>query len=155
MEESTMANVDLVLDLAAPMPLVAADTDQMRQVIFGFITNAIEALGKAKGQVRISTGSMHCNKNYLSSTYLKEEMPEGMYAYVEVSDTGCGMDADTLSKVFDPFFSTKEEGQGTGGRSPASPHEEVGFPRAGFRDRCHERGGSGNRQPRSGLAFAC
>jgi PAS domain S-box-containing protein len=114
MDESKMANVTLELDLADPMPLVAADAGQMRQVISGFITNAIEALGKEKGRVRISTGSMVCDKDCLSTTYLKEENPEGLYAYVEVADTGCGMDTETLSKVFDPFFSTKFTGRGLG-----------------------------------------
>jgi PAS domain S-box-containing protein len=114
MDESKMAHVVLDLDLADPMPLVAADADQMRQMISGFITNAIESLGKETGRVRISTGSMHCDRYYLATTYLKEEMPEGMYAYVEVADTGCGMDADTLGNVFDPFFSTKFTGRGLG-----------------------------------------
>jgi PAS domain S-box-containing protein len=114
LDESKMANVNLDLELADPMPLVAADTDQMRQMVSGFITNAIEALGTGTGRVRISTGSMHGNRNYLSTTYLKEDMPEGLYAYVEVADTGCGMDAETLSKVFDPFFSTKFTGRGLG-----------------------------------------
>ena len=114
LDESKMANVNLDMKLTDPMPLVAADADQMRQMISGFITNAIEALGKEEGRVRISTGSMHCNKDYLSTTYLREEMPEGIYAYVEVADTGRGMDAETLGKVFDPFFSTKFTGRGLG-----------------------------------------
>lgn len=114
MDESKLANVTLNLDLADPMPLVAADADQMRQMISGFITNAIEALGKEKGRVRVSTGSMHCDRAYLSTTYLKEDMPEGMYAYVEVADTGHGMDPEILGKVFDPFFSTKFTGRGLG-----------------------------------------
>lgn len=114
MDESKMANVTLDLDLAEPMPLVAADADQMRQMVSGFVTNAIEALGQKKGRVRISTGSMHCDQYYLSTSYLKAEMPEGMYAYVEVADTGCGMDKETMGKVFDPFFSTKFTGRGLG-----------------------------------------
>ncbi len=114
LDESKMANVTLDMDLADPMPLVAADSDQMRQMISGFITNAIESLGTEKGRVRISTGSMHCDKTYLSTTYLKSEMPEGMYAYVEVADTGCGMDTEILGKVFDPYFSTKFTGRGLG-----------------------------------------
>ncbi|WP_319407237.1 response regulator [uncultured Desulfosarcina sp.] len=114
LDESKMANVTLDMDLADPMPLVAADADQMRQMIAGFITNAIEALGNEKGRVRISTGSMHCDKDYLSTTYLKGELSEGIYAYVEVADTGQGMDAETLGKVFDPFFSTKFTGRGLG-----------------------------------------
>jgi PAS domain S-box-containing protein len=114
MDETNMANVELDLDLADPMPLVIADAGQMRQMISGFITNAIEALEKEKGRVRISTGSMHCDRDYLATTYLEEEMPEGMYAYVEVADTGCGMNAETLGNVFDPFFSTKFTGRGLG-----------------------------------------
>ena len=113
-DEPAMANVVVELDLADPMPLVAADADQMRQMVAGFVTNAIEALENKSGRIRISTGSMHCDRHYLSTTYLKEEMPEGKYAYVEVADTGCGMDAETLGNVFDPFFSTKFTGRGLG-----------------------------------------
>lgn len=112
MDECRMPHVDLDLNLADPMPLVAADADQMHQMVSGFVTNAIEALQKESGRVRISTGSMHCDKDYLSTTYLKEDLPEGLYAYIEVADTGCGMDAETLCKVFDPFFSTKFTGRG-------------------------------------------
>jgi CheY-like chemotaxis protein len=57
---------------------------------------------------------MQCDAGYLSTTYLKEDLPEGMYAYVSVADTGCGMDGETLGKVFDPFFSTKFTGRGLG-----------------------------------------
>jgi len=114
LDESKMSHISLDLDLTDPMPLVAADTDQMRQVISGFITNAIESLEGKKGRVRISTGTMQCDAGYLSTTYLKEDLPEGRYAYVTVADTGCGMDAETLGKVFDPFFSTKFTGRGLG-----------------------------------------
>ena len=114
LDESKMAHVTLELDLTDPMPLVAADTDQMRQVIAGFITNAIESLEGEKGRVRICTGTMQCDAGYLSTTYLKEDLPEGRYAYVSVADTGCGMDPETLGKVFDPFFSTKFTGRGLG-----------------------------------------
>ncbi|PIE66746.1 MAG: hypothetical protein CSA23_07570 [Deltaproteobacteria bacterium] len=112
LDDSHTANVEL--DLADPMPLVAADAGQMRQVITGFVTNAIEALEGRQGRVRIATGSMHCDRKYLSQTYLNEDMPEGMYAYVDVADTGCGMNAETMGKVFDPFFSTKFTGRGLG-----------------------------------------
>ena len=114
LDEQTTGNVTWDLDLANPMPLVAADADQMRQMINGFVTNAIEALEGRNGRVHVSTGSMHCDHQYLSTTYLKEEMPEGTYAYVEVADTGSGMDEETLSNVFDPFFSTKFTGRGLG-----------------------------------------
>ncbi|BBO84649.1 hypothetical protein DSCO28_52150 [Desulfosarcina ovata subsp. sediminis] len=114
MDETTMANVNLDLDLADPMPLIAADAGQMRQIISGFVTNAIEALGNKPGRVRISTGAMHCDDHFLAGAYLNDGICEGMYAFAEVADTGCGMDAETLSKAFDPFFSTKFTGRGLG-----------------------------------------
>ena len=114
LDESKMPQISLELDLADPMPLVVADAGQMRQMVSGFITNAVEALGEDQGRIRIATGAMFCDATYLATTYLKEDMPEGMYAYVEVSDTGSGMDPETLGKVFDPFFSTKFTGRGLG-----------------------------------------
>jgi signal transduction histidine kinase len=114
MDASRLNQVNLQLDLADPMPLVAADADQMHLMVSGFVDNAIEALGKENGRVRISTGSTHCDNAYLSSTYFKDDLPEGLYAYVEVADNGCGMDAETLGKVFDPFYSTKFTGRGLG-----------------------------------------
>jgi PAS domain S-box-containing protein len=114
LDEDETAHATLDLDLADPMPLVAADRDQMRQMISGFITNAVESLEGEKGRIRISTGAMHCDAKYLAATYLKEDLPEGTYAYVKIADTGCGMDSETLAKVFDPFFSTKFTGRGLG-----------------------------------------
>jgi len=53
-------------------------------------------------------------KNYLQENYLVKPPPPGTYAFLEILDTGCGMDAETQMKIFDPFFTTKFSGRGLG-----------------------------------------
>ena len=106
-------NTQLKIDIAKKSAQIDADPYQIRHIIMAIITNAVEASGKG-GAITIKAGSMYADRAYLSETYLNEGMVEGMYAYIEISDTGCGMDEDTLSKVFDPFFTTKFQGRGLG-----------------------------------------
>lgn len=113
--ESTVAdNAVLKFDLADGPPLIEADATQIRQIVLNLVTNASEALDRTAGNINVATGSMHCTQEYLSGTRLGEERPAGAYAYIDVSDTGSGMDGDTLDKMFDPFFTTKFIGRGLG-----------------------------------------
>ena len=96
------------------LPPVEADATQIRQVIMNLITNASDAIGEKSGLITISTGVMELDHTYLGTTYMDEGMAEGYYNYVEVSDTGCGMDAETKARIFDPFFTTKFTGRGLG-----------------------------------------
>jgi CheY-like chemotaxis protein len=57
---------------------------------------------------------MEANTNYLKRTFRDSELVEGCYVYLEVSDTGCGMDAKTKARIFDPFYTTKFTGRGLG-----------------------------------------
>ncbi len=104
----------LRFNLAAELPLVDADVAQLRQVVMNLLTNASDALEDKDGLVTISTGVVVADRAYLQSTYLDEQLTEGTYVYVEVADTGCGMDPDTRDKIFDPFFTTKFTGRGLG-----------------------------------------
>ena len=106
------AALNLHLDRKAPS--VKADAAQMQQVVMNLITNASEAIGEDSGAITISTGVMDCDRDYLSRSYLREEQPEGLYVYIEVADTGCGMDEATQAKLFEPFFTTKFTGRGLG-----------------------------------------
>ncbi len=101
-------------NFADRLPAVKADPAQVRQVIMNLIINASEALGDAPGVIALTTGSRQCDRPYLAQTYLNEDLPAGDYVYLEVADTGCGMDPDTQQKIFDPFFSTKFTGRGLG-----------------------------------------
>ncbi|MFO0949016.1 MAG: ATP-binding protein, partial [Planctomycetota bacterium] len=101
-------------DFAPHLPLVEADATQIRQVIMNLITNASDAVGDSGGTITVRTGVMHLDRDYLTETYLDDDLPEGSYVFVEVTDSGIGMDKETVSKIFDPFFTTKFTGRGLG-----------------------------------------
>lgn len=107
-------NVVLRLDLNSQIPAIEADITQMQQVIMNLVINASEAIGDRSGAISIATGMAHMDKQYLSTTYLDEGLEEGRYIYLEVSDTGCGMDKETKERLFEPFFTTKFTGRGLG-----------------------------------------
>jgi PAS domain S-box-containing protein len=96
------------------LPAILADATQIRQVIMNLITNASDALGGESGVVAVTTGVLHCDQAYFMDTFLNDQLPEGQYVYLEVTDTGCGMDSETRARVFDPFFTTKFTGRGLG-----------------------------------------
>lgn len=114
LQVSISKNVVLRLDPYASLPVINADATQIRQIIMNLVINASEAIGKKSGIISISTGCMDCDKDYLKNVWLEENLKDGLYVYVEVADTGCGMDKETLSKLFDPFFTTKFTGRGLG-----------------------------------------
>ncbi len=96
------------------LPLIQADETQIRQIVMNLITNASDALGDEPGVISLKTGSCYCTPEDLASSYLSDELSAGEYVFLEVSDTGCGMDEQTLKKIFDPFFTTKFTGRGLG-----------------------------------------
>ena len=104
----------LELDFAADLPATEGDPTQIRQVVMNLITNASEALGGSTGTIRISTGTVDADRAYLEESYLDDDLPEQRYVFLEVIDTGEGMDRETRSKIFDPFFTTKFTGRGLG-----------------------------------------
>jgi CheY-like chemotaxis protein len=101
-------------ELADDLPVINADPTQVSQVVMNLISNAAEAIGESSGVIGVRTGAIDADLEYLSGTYLGAEVREGSYVYLEVSDTGCGMDEETTAKIFDPFFTTKFSGRGLG-----------------------------------------
>ncbi|MBI2354127.1 MAG: response regulator [Deltaproteobacteria bacterium] len=114
LEVSISKKAILRFNLAANLPPVEVDATQIRQVLMNLVINASEAIGDKSGVIAITTGAMRCESGYLSDIRFDEQLPEGLYVFVEVADTGCGMDRDTLSRIFDPFFTTKFTGRGLG-----------------------------------------
>jgi PAS domain S-box-containing protein len=91
-------------------PVINADLGQMEQVLVNLATNARDAMKKG-GVLTIETGSQAVEAVTDQESGGAEP---GLYAVVTVSDTGCGMDHDTRQRIFEPFYTTKEVGEGTG-----------------------------------------
>lgn len=107
--------VMLNMNLAGGIPYIEGDAAQVQQVIMNLVLNASEALDEERGgTVTISTMALYCSEEYLCKNSVLYNAPEGEYVCLEVSDTGCGMDEETVSKLCDPFFTTKFTGRGLG-----------------------------------------
>jgi PAS domain S-box-containing protein len=96
------------------LPLIEADAAQMRQVVMNLVVNASESIGDAAGAITLTTGVRRLTSAYLATTYLAPDLPSGSYVFLEVADTGSGMDAATLARIFEPFFTTRFTGRGLG-----------------------------------------
>lgn len=114
LQVSISKKVFLRYNFADNLPAIEGDATQIRQVIMNLITNASDAIGDKSGVITITTGLIETDSTYLESTYLKDDLPGGYYVFLEVSDTGCGMDEETRARIFDPFFTTKFTGRGLG-----------------------------------------
>jgi PAS domain S-box-containing protein len=93
---------------------VEGDPTQLRQVAMNLITNASDACLGRPGEIAVTTGVVDLDAGSALGVGAEEPLPAGRYVFLEVTDTGCGMDAETLPRIFDPFFSTKRTGRGLG-----------------------------------------
>src|SRR5207244_4172608 len=112
-QTSIPKKVNLQLDLSYELPIIEADASQIQQIIMNLAINAAEAIGENGGAVHVSTGVEEVGTGGLPEAVIGE-VERGPYVYLEVSDTGAGMDNETRSKIFDPFFTTKFTGRGLG-----------------------------------------
>jgi PAS domain S-box-containing protein len=113
---SALVDSSASLDFALSQSLapVQVDATQLLQVVMNLISNSAEAIGDSSGCITLATGMLDFDQASLDTSKLEEKLPAGRYAWIEVSDTGCGMDEATQYKIFDPFFSTKFTGRGLG-----------------------------------------
>lgn len=105
---------NLKLDFGDSLARIEGDATQIRQVIMNLITNASEAIGEETGVISLTTGHRYCDEAYLRDARVGTACTPGDYVYLEVVDTGAGMDEPTMNKLFDPFFTTKFMGRGLG-----------------------------------------
>jgi two-component system, cell cycle sensor histidine kinase and response regulator CckA len=100
-------HIELITDLAGDLDLVLADPGQIEQVLVNLAVNARDAM-PGGGKLTIHTASTDIDQTASAG------LPPGRYVALKVSDTGAGMPKEVLDRVFEPFFSTKPKGEGTG-----------------------------------------
>jgi len=115
------SQTELALTLQEDLPSVYVDRGQIQQVVMNLFINAIEALPEGKGAIAIATGARWIDENQNHTlatdgvqTSSNNKLATGLYVSLSVTDTGIGMEQATLSRIFDPFFSTKPKGHGLG-----------------------------------------
>ncbi len=114
LEVSISKKVSLSYNFSPRIPPVEADPTQLRQVVMNLIINASDAIGDQVGQIKITTGIVSLDQPTLSKLLVGGDLTAGNYAFLEVADSGCGMDRTTIERIFDPFFTTKFTGRGLG-----------------------------------------
>ena len=102
------------LDLSAGLPPIRGDKTQLQQIVMSLMLNAAEAMGEDPGEIRIATGITRADQETLASAALAADLPAGHYVFIEVADSGSGIPAEIMPRIFDPFFSTKFTGRGLG-----------------------------------------
>ncbi len=105
------ANIELDVSHGQDLGLVKVDEGQMEQVLINLSVNARDAMQENGGNLTIKT---YYYENKKARDLWEEEMPPGEWVAIEVQDTGCGIPEENLARVLEPFFTTKDVGQGTG-----------------------------------------
>lgn len=97
--QAASQSVAVVRDLKNNLPLILVDAEQIKQVVLNLAINALQAMSQSNG----------ADKTLLFRTFQQDNS-----LIVEVTDSGSGVDPKNLSKIFDPFYTTKEKGVGLG-----------------------------------------
>jgi PAS domain S-box-containing protein len=113
LEISISKKARLLLRLGPDLPSVQADPSQIRQVVMNLVINASDSLTGGSGEIRIATylGQFEARPGTVVHSFAKSAVES---VCLEVSDTGLGMDGETLQRIFEPFFTTKFTGRGLG-----------------------------------------
>jgi two-component system, cell cycle sensor histidine kinase and response regulator CckA len=106
-------NVELELRLAPDLGVVYADPRQIEQMVMNLVLNARDAMPQG-GRVTIQTGTVQLGPGAGVWRTEEERALSGRFTMLSVADTGHGMDAATLQRIWEPFFTTKPHGRGTG-----------------------------------------
>jgi CheY-like chemotaxis protein len=114
LKTSISKKATLVLDLKENLGFINADKAQIQQIILNLIINASESLGENNGTIQINTGFQECGVNDLKQSRVVDDLDAGTYLFIEVIDSGCGMEPSVLNHLFEPFFTTKFTGRGLG-----------------------------------------
>jgi signal transduction histidine kinase/ActR/RegA family two-component response regulator len=108
------SDVVLQTGLANSLPQLRGNELYLRQVVSNLVVNAIEAIGDGAGTIRVVTFLKTLDAAGLATLQFADNAKPGEFVAVEVADTGCGMDEQTMTRIFDPLFTTKASSRGLG-----------------------------------------
>jgi len=105
------ANIEIELGIRPSAGPIVGNANEIQQLVVNLCSNAYQSLSKSGGRIKISLET--CSVS-MESSELHPELEEGKYIRLTVADTGVGMDSVILERIFNPFFTTREVGEGTG-----------------------------------------
>ena len=108
---SISQNVEIRRNISANLHTVNGDPTQIHQIIMNLVTNAYHAMKNTGGALDVGLEEVNLDSDFVKT---RPGLVPGTYQKLTVSDTGHGMTQETLKRIFDPYFTTKEVGQGTG-----------------------------------------
>ena len=106
--------IDLSCEASREALYVEVQRPELHRLLIALVVNAAEATGARRGSISISTGSLEAGAELLARTHGWPDPEPGAYAFLRVADTGRGLDATRLERIFDPFYTTKFAGRGLG-----------------------------------------
>ncbi|WP_020677239.1 GAF domain-containing protein [Geopsychrobacter electrodiphilus] len=107
-------NVVITSVLAEGLPEIQGDASQIRQIVMNLIINGGEAIGDEYGEIRVELAAVTIVGEQLETDHLGKNILAGQYICLKVTDSGCGMNAETRQRLFEPFYTTKFSGRGLG-----------------------------------------
>jgi signal transduction histidine kinase len=106
--------ITIQIEIPSELPEILADMGQIRHLLMSLLNNAAEAIGAISGGITIRAGVTQLDKAFLTRTIVDDDLPEGTYIFIVITDNGCGISEVNIKKIFDPFYSTKFTGRGLG-----------------------------------------
>ena len=108
---SIPATININTDIGAQDTVILADPTQIHQVIVNLCTNGYQAIGENTGTLKVSLQEVTVDEH---NPIPGVSLPKDKYVRIRVGDSGTGMDKETIQRIFEPYFTTKETGKGTG-----------------------------------------
>ncbi len=104
------ADIEIAQEIQYNCGVIMADPTQLHQIAMNLITNAYHAVEQTSGRIWVTLKEVSCGQNEVAGTHLEP----GSYVLLSVADDGCGIDPAHMDKIFEPYFTTKAQGKGTG-----------------------------------------